>query len=238
MKDIIFSLKLIFSPVKILLCIAVTLLMPLIVKSMSMYEFYRSFAIYVSIIGIIVFAEIPLIDTKSGMDEIMYLTQKMAWKTYFFRILSGTLGIALLVLLSGYIFVLRISYKNILIGYDIKTQIKLLISVMPYILFLGIAAMTISNVFRSVKFGYIVATMYWLVNALYREQYIVASMNETNTVIYILTISFIMILVNLHLDSLKPIKRGLLVKMLKIKEIKQKIVSMCREYNLLAEEEY
>ncbi|MGB3368535.1 MAG: hypothetical protein WBA54_13655 [Acidaminobacteraceae bacterium] len=238
MKDIIFSLKLVFSPLKILLCVAITFLIPLVVKSMSIYDFYRIFAMYISFIGIIVFTEIPLIDIKSGMDEIIYLTQEMTWKKYFFRILSGALVISLLVLLSAYIFVLRISYKDILIVYDLNTQIQLLISVMPYILLLGIIAMTISNIFRSAMFGYVVASVYWLVNALYREEYIVASINETSTIVYIISVSFVLILINLHLDSLKPTKRGFLVKILRIKELKQKLVLLCKDYNLINEEDY
>lgn len=238
MKDFIYSLKLIFTPLKILICILLTSLMPLLINATSMFDFNKNFATYISIIGIVVFAEIPLIDKKYGMDEIVYLAKKRVWKTYFVRMLSGVIAISLLVLLSGYIFVLKISYKDILIAYDINTQIALLSSVLPYILLIGVISMTISNIFRSVKFGYILTTMYWLANALYREQYIVASLENTNTIIYILSASLLLILVNLHLDSLKPIKRGILVKLLKVKEIKYQILLMCREYNLFAEKKY
>lgn len=238
MKDIFLNLKLIFSPIKLLLCILITAIMPLIVKSMSMYEFYASCASYISIIGIIVFAEIPLIDVKSGLDEIIYLAQNKAWKTYFIRILAAILGISVLVLLSGYVFVLKISYKNILIGYDIKSQLLLLINVLPYILLLGSISMTLSNVFRSVYFGYIIASIYWLINVFYRKTYIILKIGENNSLIYILIISFILIIVNQYLDSIKPVKRGQLIKMLHIEEIKESLSSVAREYNLISEEEY
>lgn len=238
MKDIIYNLKLIYSPVKVMLCIMISAITPFIVKSTSMYDFYNSILIFIPIIGVIIFSEIPLIDNRNGMDEIMYLAQRKVWSVFFYRIISAVVGVSLLVLFSGYLFVLKISYQNILIAYDLQTQIQLLLNVIPYILIVGVSSMTISNVFRSVKFAYVIGGAYCLLNVTYVNNFLMKMSFENENSVYMLLISIVLLFVNLQLDSIKPIKRGVLVKMLRIEKIKMSILALCREYNLLTEEEY
>lgn len=238
MKDIILNIKLIFSPVKIILCIALAVAIPFFMDTMSMHEFYSVFAVYISIIGVIVFSEIPLIDRDHGMDEIIYITKHHTWKSYLIRMLSAMLAISLIIVLSAYIFVLRISYHKILVAYDLQTQLILLKNVIPYVMLVASLSMTISNLFRSVKFGYVITSIYCLLSVVYGKEYISSIINSKVSLIFILIMITLMILINLYLDSIKPINRGVLVRYLKIKEIKQRILLVFKEYNLLTEKEY
>ncbi len=236
MKEIFYNLKLVFTPVKIVICLAIASLTPLLISTRSMDVYIDRLPVYMSIIGIIAFADISLIDKKSGMDEIIYLTRSSVFKRYLYRIISAMIIILLLALLSGFLFVLKLSFKGISINYYLLSQLGLLRASLPYIFFVGIISMTIGNIFRSSKIAYLIGILYWGLNLTYRMQEVISNISGIKSLLLLGLLLGSLILINIYLDSLSPQSRGVFSRKLKIGLLKEKIIRLFKDYDILKEE--
>lgn len=236
MKEIFYNLKLVFTPVKIVICLAIASLTPLLISTRSMDAFTDMYPVYISTIGIIAFADISLIDKKSGMEDIIYLTRSSVYKRYLYRILSAVIVTLLMILLSGFVFVLKLSFKGISIDYYLSSQLILLRDSLPYILLVGISSMTIANIFRSSKIVYVFGLVYWGLNLSYRMQEVISNIADIKSLVILGLLLGVLLLINIYLDSLSPQSRGVFVRIIKIDRLKEKIIRLFKDYDILKEE--
>ena len=127
------------------------------------YDFINIATIYIPFIGIVLFADIALLDKNNGVEEIAYISNRMPTKTFIQRF------IITFILLIGYIILANLAYKVLFLINNPNETLLEPITFIEYIviatsstMMLGTMSMTISNITNNLYIGYGIALLHWL----------------------------------------------------------------------------
>lgn len=153
--------KLLFSPVKWLICLVFVCIIPIAMYVPTYYDFVNVSTIYLPFIGIVLFSDITILDKGSNTEEIAYLSSRKPIRIFLQRYLISLVLLLLYILLANGAFRIMQQIRG-------ETMIEP-ISLFTYILnagggslFIGAMAMTISALINNVYVGYGFSIVYWL----------------------------------------------------------------------------
>ncbi len=153
--------KLLFSPVKWLICLVFVCIIPIAMYVPTYFDFVNVSTIYLPFIGIVLFSDIAILDKGNSTEEIAYLSiRKPVW-IFLQRYLISLVLLLLYIILSNSVFRILQQFRG-------ETMIEP-ISLFTYILnagggslFIGAMAMVISGFLNNVYAGYGFSILYWL----------------------------------------------------------------------------
>ena len=153
--------KLLFSPVKWLICLAFTCIIPVAMYVPTYFDFVNVSTIYLPFIGLVLFSDIAILDKGNSTEEIAYLSSgKPVW-IFLQRYLISLMLLLLYILLANSVFRIMQQFRG-------ETMIES-ISLVSYTLntgggtlFIGAMAMAISALINNVYVGYGFSIVYWL----------------------------------------------------------------------------
>jgi hypothetical protein len=157
----IYNIKLLFSPIKWLGCLVLVLVIPIAMYVPTYYDFVNVSSIYLPFVGIVLFADIALLDKGTRVDEITYLSSKKPINTFIQRFLLS------LALLCAFAIIANAAFR--VIQQSNGDAIAEPISFFEYIaivisssLFFASLSMTISAILNNIYIGYGLSIIYWL----------------------------------------------------------------------------
>lgn len=152
--------KLLFSPVKWLICLVFVFIIPIAMYVPTYFDFVNVSTIYLPFIGIVLFSDIAILDKGNSTEEIAYLSGRKPIRIFLQRYLIS------LVLLLVYILLANGAFRSMQ-QFRGETMIEP-ISLFTYILnagggslFIGAMAMAISALINNVYVGYGFSIVYW-----------------------------------------------------------------------------
>ena len=153
--------KLLFSPVKWLVCLAFVCIIPIAMYVPTYYDFVNVSTIYLPFVGIVLFSDIAILDKGSSTEEIAYLSSRKPIRVLLQRYLISLVLLLVYILLANGVFRIMQQFRG-------ETMIEP-ISLFAYILnagggslIIGAMAMTISALINNVYVGYGFSIVYWL----------------------------------------------------------------------------
>ncbi|MHA6531316.1 hypothetical protein [Paenibacillus sp. BAC0078] len=156
-----YNLKLLFSPIKWLICLLFVAILPVLMYAPTYFDFTNISTLYMPFVGVVLFTDIVMIDKSSSFGEIAYLSNRKPVRTFLQRYCIMAVLLLVFVLLASGMF--RLSQ---LIHNDFAPEP---ISLLEYVLFacgsslmLGTLSMSIANVLSNPYAGYGAALLYWL----------------------------------------------------------------------------
>lgn len=153
--------KLLFSPVKWLICLLFVCIIPIAMYVPTYFDFVNVSIFYLPFIGIVLFSNIAILDKESSTAEMAYLSNRKPIRIFLSRYLISFVVLLLYILLANGVFRMMQQLRGQM---TIET-----ISLATYILnagggtlFIGSIAMTISALINNVYVGYAFPILYWL----------------------------------------------------------------------------
>ena len=153
--------KLLFSPVKWLICLVFVCIIPVAMYVPTYFDFVNVSTIYLPFIGIVLFSDIAILDKGNSTEEISYLSSRKPVWIFLQRYLISILLLLLYILLANSVFCIMQQFRG-------ETMIES-ISLVTYTLnagggtlFIGAMAMAISVLINNVYVGYGFSIVYWL----------------------------------------------------------------------------
>ncbi|MEN8907611.1 MAG: hypothetical protein ABF289_16795 [Clostridiales bacterium] len=197
---------------KYFLCIVFFIVIPFAMEFKNEKLAIAIFELYVSIIGIICFTDILLIENNLKIEEVAYLTKSNGLKKILIRIILNIIFIGIFPIITYGI----VNLKLFINGNSLNiSYVKVFIIFLPTTIFLGLLSMTLANLFRNSIIGYITGLIYWaywLVNQknhfiLNIFSYTVNIENYMKSKILFLFLSVILIIINFYLVKRSPFKK-------------------------------
>lgn len=158
--------KLLFSPVKWLICLVFVCIIPIAMYVPTYFDFVNVSTIYLPFVGIVLFADLAILDKDSSTEEIAYLSSRKPVWIFLQRYLISLVLLLLYILLANGVFRILQQFR----GDKMLEPISLftyILSAGGGSLFIGAMAMAISALIKNVYVGYgssIVYWMYWNIN--------------------------------------------------------------------------
>lgn len=153
--------KLLFSPVKWLICLAFVCIISIAMYVPAYFDFVNVSTIYLPFVGIVLFSDIAILDKGSSTEEIAYLSGRKPVRVFLHRYLISLVLLLLYILLANGVFRIMQQFRG-------EMTIEP-ISLFTYILnagggslFIGAMAMAISVLINNVYVGYGLSIVYWL----------------------------------------------------------------------------
>ncbi|QUL56264.1 hypothetical protein KDC22_07065 [Paenibacillus tritici] len=161
MRFSIYQFKIVYSPIKWVLCLLFVCLIPIATYAPSLIDVLNTFEIYMPLIGVILLSDLPLIESSSRTEELIYLCKRSKAPTILIRLTTLIILIILLELIGVALLALNLSPHGYIFREEPLNFWKLISITLPGILFLGGIALSFSNAFKSSAIGYIVSLSYW-----------------------------------------------------------------------------
>lgn len=155
------QLKLLYSPVKWLICLVFVCIIPIAMYVPTYFDFLNLSILYLPFVSIVLFADIAVLDKGNHTEEITYLSGRK--KVYLFLqryLLSLGLLIIYLLLANGIFHMLQ-QFRGDMMAEPI-TLLMYLTSASGGSLLIGTIALTISALINNVYIGYAFSSIYWL----------------------------------------------------------------------------
>lgn len=155
------QLKLLYSPVKWLICLVFVCIIPIAMYVPTYFDFLNLSILYLPFVSIVLFADIAVLDKSNHTEEITYLSGRK--KVYLFLqryLLSLGLLIIYLLLANGIFHMLQ-QFRGDMMEEPI-TLLMYLTSASGGSLLIGTIALTISALINNVYIGYAFSSIYWL----------------------------------------------------------------------------
>jgi len=155
------QLKMLFSPVKWLMCLIFVCMLPILLYVPTYFDFVNTSTMFLPFIGIVLFSDVAILDQGNGTEEIAYLSSRKPIRVLLQRYLITLALLLLYILLANMVFR---SMQQIKGEWMIEP-----ISLFEYVanasggsLLIGTMSMTISAMLGNVYIGYGCSTLYWL----------------------------------------------------------------------------
>lgn len=155
------QLKLLYSPVKWLICLVFVCIIPIAMYVPTYFDFLNLSTLYLPFVSIVLFADIAVLDKGNHTEEIAYLSGQK--KVYLFLqryLLSLGLLIIYLLLANGIFHMLQ-QFRGNMMAEPITLPMYLA-SASGGSLLIGTIAMAISALINNVYIGYAFSSIYWL----------------------------------------------------------------------------
>lgn len=206
-----YSFKLLFSPVKWIICFVVVVLITVAVYAPTFYDFTNISSIYFPFVGIVLFADMGLLDKESQVDEIVYLINRKPIRAFIERYMLSA-GFLMFYVVFGNIVFRILQWLQGQISYEPISVFEYIVIVMESSLFIATIAMTISTIFGNVYVGYSCASLYWLywnINSdnkmiLNPFSFIADPIFYCKELIIVYVIAFMLVLINCFLSTKSP----------------------------------
>lgn len=160
--------KLVYSPVKWLICLIFVCIIPIVMYVPTYYDFVNLTAQYLPFIGIVLFSDIAILDQRSGTEEIAYLSSEKPIQIFLQRyFISIGVFLVYIFLANGIFRILQYSSGEKMI--EPVSFFEYVIIVMGGSLFIGGLSMLVSTAFHNIYAGYgcsLVFWLYWNINCL------------------------------------------------------------------------
>lgn len=193
-----YSVKLLFSPAKWLCCLAYIAAIPIVMYVPTYYDFVNVSTLYFPFVGIVLFADISLLDSANSSEEIVYLSNQKPISTFLLRYFITVFLLLAYIICSNLIFrVIHLTQGGILT--EPISLLEYILIVACSSLYIGSLSMLISAVFNNVYIGYGCACVFWVYwNVNYKIQFFINPFpfianptfyEKPTTVLYILTIT-------------------------------------------------
>lgn len=153
--------KLLFSPVKWLVCLAFVCIIPIAMYVPTYFDFVNVSTIYLPFIGIVLFSDIAILDKGSNMEEITYLSSRKPIRVFLNRYLLSLVLLLLYLLLANGVFRIMQPFRGEIMIEPISL-IAYILNAGGGSLFVGAMAMAISALIHNVYVGYGFSIVYWL----------------------------------------------------------------------------
>ncbi len=153
--------KLLFSPVKWLICLVFVCIIPIAMYVPTYFDFVNVSTIYLPFVGIVLFADIAILDKDSSTEEIAYLSSRKPVWIFLQRYLISLVLLLLYILLANGVFRILQQFR----GEKMLEPISLftyILSAGGGSLFIGAMAMAISALIKNVYVGYGFSSVYWM----------------------------------------------------------------------------
>ncbi|AEE91075.1 conserved membrane protein of unknown function [Tepidanaerobacter acetatoxydans Re1] len=160
--------KLLFSPVKWLVCLAFVCIIPIAMYVPTYFDFVNVSTIYLPFVGIVLFSDIAILDKGSSTEEIAYLSSRKPIRVLLQRYLISLLLLLIYILLANGVFRIMQQFRGEMMIESISLFTYIL-NVGGGSLLIGAMAMTITALINNVYVGYgfsIVYWVYWNINCL------------------------------------------------------------------------
>lgn len=155
------QLKLLYSPVKWLICLVFVCIIPIAMYVPTYFDFVNLSTLYLPFVSIVLFSDIAILDKVNHTEEIVYLAGRKKVHLFLQRyLLSLGLLIIYLILANEIFQVLHHFRGNVTV--EPITLFLYLASASGGSLLIGGVAMTISTLINNVYIGYAIASIYWL----------------------------------------------------------------------------
>ena len=155
------QLKMLFSPVKWLMCLIFVCILPILLYVPTYFDFVNTSTMFLPFIGIVLFSDVAILDQGNGTEEIAYLSSRKPIRVLLQRYLISLALLLIYILLANMVFR---SMQQIKGEWMIEP-----ISLFEYVanaaggsLLIGTMSMTISAMLGNVYIGYGCSTLYWL----------------------------------------------------------------------------
>lgn len=153
--------KLLFSPVKWLICLVFVCIIPIAMYVPTYFDFVNVSTIYLPFVGIVLFADLAILDKDSSTEEIAYLSSRKPVWIFLQRYLISLVLLLLYILLANGVFRILQQFR----GDKMLEPISLftyILSAGGGSLFIGAMAMAISALIKNVYVGYGFSSVYWM----------------------------------------------------------------------------
>lgn len=153
--------KLLFSPVKWLICLVFVCIIPIAMYVPTYFDFVNVSTIYLPFVGIVLFADVAILDKDSSTEEIAYLSSRKPVWIFLQRYLISLVLLLLYILLANGVFRILQQFR----GDKMLEPISLftyILSAGGGSLFIGAMAMAISALIKNVYVGYGFSSVYWM----------------------------------------------------------------------------
>lgn len=153
--------KLLFSPVKWLICLVFVCIIPIAMYVPTYFDFVNVSTIYLPFVGIVLFADLAILDKDSSTEEIAYLSSRKPVWIFLQRYLISLVLLLLYILLANGVFRILQQFRGekMLVPISLFTYI---LSAGGGSLFIGAMAMAISALIKNVYVGYGFSSVYWM----------------------------------------------------------------------------
>ncbi len=155
------QLKLLYSPVKWLICFVFVCIIPIAMFVPTYFDFLNLSTLYLPFVSIILFADIAVLDKGNHTEEIVYLAGRKKVHLFLQRYLLSLGLLIIYLLLANGIFQVLHHFR----GNEIVEPITLslyIASASGGSLLIGTIAMTVSTLINNVYIGYALSSIYWL----------------------------------------------------------------------------
>ena len=98
------QVKLLFSLIKCVGCFLFVCLIPIAMYAPTYFDFVNVSVIYLPFVGIVLFADIAILDKGSGTEEIAYLANKSPTKIFLQRYFLTLTGLLAYIILANLVF--------------------------------------------------------------------------------------------------------------------------------------
>ena len=156
-----YDLKLLISPAKFMLGLIIVILMPVVMYVPTYFDFINVSSMYLPFVGMVLFADISLLDKGSGADEIVYMVNRKPVKTFLARYFFSVIFLLFYAVFMNVVFAILQQFQEQTMVESLSL-IDFLVIVMGSSLFVSTIAMTISAFFGNVYVGYSCAGIFWI----------------------------------------------------------------------------
>lgn len=153
--------KLLFPPVKWLICFVFVCIIPIAMYVPTYFDFVNVSTIYLPFIGIVLFSNIAILDKGSSTEEIAYLSSRKPIRVFLYRYLISLVLLLLYILLANGVFCIMQQFRGEMTIEPISL-VTYILNAGGGTLFIGAMAMAISALINNVYVGYGFSIVYWL----------------------------------------------------------------------------
>ncbi len=156
-----YSLKIVYSPLKWLICVIFVTILPFVMYVPTYYDFVNISTLYLPFVGIVLFADLAIIDKENHIEEITYLSDKKPVITYIQRYVLSLAIMLIYIIIANIVFYILHQLNNVEITEPIS-NFQYIIITSGGCLFFSAMSMTISTILNNVYIGYGFSLIYWL----------------------------------------------------------------------------
>ncbi len=155
------QLKLLYSPVKWLICLVFVCIIPIAMYVPTYFDFLNLSTLYLPFVSIVLFSDIAILDKGNHTEEIAYLSERKKVHLFLQRYLLSLCFLIIYLLLANGTFHLLQQYRGNVIAEPITFPLYLA-SASGGSLLIGTISMAISTLLNNVYIGYAFSSVYWL----------------------------------------------------------------------------
>ncbi|CAI6081483.1 hypothetical protein PAECIP112173_03222 [Paenibacillus sp. JJ-100] len=230
LRDIAYQWKLIYSPVRWIVCLLFIVMVPFIFYAPTARDVLNISEIYMPLAGMIMMTDLMLIEVTCQASETVYMSKQHRGVPLAYRFIMITILLSCCLLIS-YVIIQGKSMDTSSFTFDF---LKMYMIVMPGILLMGMLGMTFANLTSFTAAGYLPALLYWgywMTNSTMNQDmpfHLFAFANNNNYILskgLLLLTALFFLGINIYMVNQSPLRRMRINHLKKhIKRFKKKIM--------------